>query len=243
MIKILRYVKFTIDTFLQRPRSKKIFNKTFKRQLVILGSDSLWLITIAAIFSGMVFSIQAFLSLDKFGAGMSLGEYLPISMYRELGPIIAGLVYTGRSGSFVATEIAAMKANGQVDCMDIMGMDLIPNIVLPRFLAVFLTFPGLVMIFNVVGIITCFFMAKLHYHFPTVGFFENLRYVVDYKMELAMTFWKSIAFALAIASSATYHGFFANVNAEGVGKAATAAVVWATFSMLILDFVVTGLLA
>ena len=243
MINILNYINFTVMTLTSLPNSWLLFRKTILRQLVILGSDSLWLIVIAAVFSGMVFSIQAFLSLDRFGAGISLGEYLPISMYRELGPIIAGLVYTGRSGSFVATEIAAMKANGQIDCMDVMGIKLIPNVVLPRFIAVFLTFPGLVMVFNVVAIIVCFFMTKFHYHFPVVGFFENLKYVIDYKLELAMTVYKSLVFAIAIASSATYHGFHANVNAEGVGKAATAAVVWATFSMLVLDFIVTGLLA
>lgn len=242
MLNIKQYLKFTCQTFTTYPNSWRIFLKTFKRQLVILGSDALWLIFIAAIFSGMVFSIQAFLSLDRFGAGMSIGEYLPISMYRELGPIIAGLVYTGRSGSFVATEIAAMKANGQIDCMDIMGMKLLPNVVLPRFLAILFTFPGLVMIFNVISIIVCFFMTKYHYHFPVVGFFENLKYVIDYKLELAMTLYKSLVFAFAIASSATYHGYFANINAEGVGKAATAAVVWATFSMLVLDFIVTGFL-
>ena len=160
MINLCQYLNFTLKTFTGLPRSTKIFRKTLIRQLVILGSDSLWLIVIAAVFSGIVFSIQAFLSLDRFGAGANLGEYLPISMYRELGPIIAGLVYTGRSGSFVATEIAAMKSNGQIDCMDIMGMQLIPNIILPRFLAVILTFPGLVMIFNVTSIIVCFFMVK-----------------------------------------------------------------------------------
>ncbi len=243
MMNIIKYINFTISTLTAAPSSWKLFLKTLGRQLVLLGSDSLWLIVIAAVFTGMVFSIQAFLSLDKFGAGISLGEYLPITMYRELGPIIAGLVYTGRSGSFVATEIAAMKSNGQIDCMDIMGMNLIPNIILPRFLAVILTFPGLVMIFNVVGIIVCFFMAKFHYHFPTVGFFENLKYVIDYKLELTMTVSKAIVFSFAIASCSTYHGFYAKINAEGVGKAATAAVVWATFSMLVLDFVITGLLA
>lgn len=242
MLNVVQYLRFTFQTFTSLPRSTKLFWKILIRQLAILGSDSLWLIIVAAIFSGIVFSIQAYLSLDKFGAGVNLGEYLPISIYRELGPIICGLVYTGRSGSFVATEIAAMKANGQIDCMDIMGMQLIPNIVLPRFLAVVLTFPGLVFIFNVTAIIVCFFMVKYNYHYQTVGFFENLRYVIDYQLELKMSFVKSFTFGFAIASCATYHGFFAKINAEGVGKAATFAVVWATFSMLVLDFVVTGLL-
>lgn len=240
---IYQYIEFNFKLFSSMPRSWRLFKHTLVRQLVVLGSDALWLIMIAAVFSGMVFSIQAFLSLDRFGAGARLGEYLPISMYRELGPIITGLVYTGRSGSFVATEIAAMKSSGQLDCMEIIGMDLIPNIVLPRFLAVILTFPGLVLIFNAVAIIVCYFMAKFHYHYPTVGFFENLRYVIDFKFELLMTIYKALVFSVAIASSATYHGFHSKQNAEGVGKSATAAVVWSTFSMLVLDFIVTGILA
>lgn len=239
----IQFFDFIICLFLQAPRSWRLFTRTLTRQIVILGIDSLWLIAISGIFSGMVFSIQAFLSLDRFGAGASLSEYLPISMYRELGPIIAGLVYTGRSGSFVATEIAALKTSGQLDCMEVMGMNLLPNIVLPRFIAVLLTFPGLVIIFNVLSIVVCYFMAKYYYNLPTVGFFENLRYVIDVSFELVMTLTKAIVFALAIAICSTYHGFYSKVNAEGVGKAATAAVVWATFSILVLDFIVTGIMS
>ncbi len=225
--------------FAALPSSRRWFFKNFFNQIRMLGFDALFLIFIAAVFAGMVFSVQGFLSLNRFGAESSLGEYLPISMYRELGPILAALVYTGRSGSFVATEIAAMKANGQIDNMEIMGINPMSNIVLPRFLAVFLTLPGLVCFFNVVAIATCFLMAKYFYHLNTVGFFVNLQYVIEAKLELLMTFVKAGVFGLLVAWSATYFGFNATVNAEGVGKASTHCVVCATLLMLIFDFLIT----
>lgn len=237
------FVTFLGRVFSSWPASKKWFVKNITKQIKLLGFDALFLIFVAAIFAGMVFSVQGFLSLSRFGAEASLGEYLPVSMYRELGPIIAALVYTGRSGSFVATEIAAMKANGQIDNMEIMGIDPMPNIVLPRFLAVLLTLPGLVCFFNMVAIATCFLMAKFFYHLTTVGFFTNLQYVIEVKLELLMTMSKALLFGLLVAWSATFFGFHAQVNAEGVGKASTHSVVCATLLMLVFDFVLTTWIA
>lgn len=230
---------------LRRMFSKGQISKVMA-QVCIIGANSLFLILIISLFTGLVLGLQGYYVLTSFGTEGALGTLVSLALVRELGPVLAAIMITGRAGSAMAAEIGVMRISEQLDALEVMDIDPIGYLVSPRVTACIISFPLLTAIFNIVGItggyLTGFIVndANIGIYFTKVQ--ESL--ALD---DIYGSFIKSGVFALVVASVSCYRGFFAHTRTDGVGPAAvnnatTSAVVTSCILILVFDYIITSLL-
>lgn len=207
---------------------------TFKQMLEI-GVRSLPVVLITAIFTGMVFALQTFTGFKRFGAEALVGTVVALSMTRELGPVLTGLIVAGRAGAAMAAELGTMRVTEQIDALETLATNPVKYLIVPRFLAGVLMLPALATVADITGIIGGYFV--------TVGLFETSSIVYwkrtwDYleASDILNGLIKSGFFGASIALISCYKGFFTKGGAEGVGKATTGAVVLSSMTILISDY-------
>ncbi|MBI5344685.1 MAG: ABC transporter permease [Deltaproteobacteria bacterium] len=217
------------------------FRNIFK-QMEFVGVKSLFVVILTGSFTGMVLALQSFNALKRFGAESMVGPTVALSMARELGPVLAGLMVTGRAGSAMATELGTMRVTEQIDALDTMAVNPIKYLVVPRILAGVFMFPVLTIITDFVGVIGGYLVGvKLLginsgvYIGRTIDFIQ-----IDDIMNGLM---KSVIFGLITTLVACYHGFYTTGGAEGVGKAATNSVVLGSVMILVSDYIMSSLMA
>jgi len=207
---------------------------TFKQMLEI-GVRSLPVVLITAIFTGMVFALQTFTGFKRFGAEALVGTVVALSMTRELGPVLTGLIVAGRAGAAMAAELGTMRVTEQIDALETLATNPIKYLIVPRFIAGVFMLPALAVVADITGITGGYFV--------TVGLFETSS-VVYWKRtwdflevsDLYNGLIKSGFFGASIALISCYRGFYTQGGAEGVGKATTGAVVLSSMTILISDY-------
>jgi phospholipid/cholesterol/gamma-HCH transport system permease protein len=207
---------------------------TFKQMLEI-GVRSLPVVLITAFFTGMVFALQTYTGFKRFGAEGVVGTVVALSMTRELGPVLTGLIVAGRAGAAIAAELGTMRVTEQIDALETLATNPIKYLVVPRFIAGLIMMPALAIVANITGIIGGYFV--------TVGLFDTSSIVYwkrtwDY-LEISDIFnglLKAAFFGASIAIISCYKGFYTKGGAEGVGKATTGAVVLSSMTILISDY-------
>ncbi len=214
------------------------FKNIFK-QMEFVGVQSLFVVVLTGSFTGMVLALQSYNALKRFGAESLVGPTVALSMARELGPVLTGLMVTGRAGSAMATELGTMRVTEQIDALFTMAVNPVKHLVVPRVLAGVLMFPVLAVITNFVGVVGGYMVGvKLLginsgvYIGRTVDFVQ-----VD---DIMTGLIKSVVFGLITTLVACYHGFYASGGAEGVGKAATSSVVLASVMILVSDYLMSS---
>jgi phospholipid/cholesterol/gamma-HCH transport system permease protein len=214
------------------------FRNIFK-QMEFVGVKSLFVVVLTGSFTGMVLAYQSFNALKRFGAESLVGPTVALSMARELGPVLTGLMVTGRAGSAMATELGTMRVTEQIDALHTMGVNPIKYLVVPRILAGVLMLPFLTVITDFVGVVGGYFVGvNLLDINPGVYMGRTMDFV---KVEdLFYGLYKSIVFGLIISLTACYHGFYTTGGAEGVGKAATNAVVLGCVLILAFNYLLTS---
>lgn len=218
---------------------KKPFNlKAVFAQIVEVGYYSLPVVGLTAIFSGMVLALQTYTGFSRFSADTSVASVVVISMARELGPVLAGLMVAGRVGASMAAEIGTMRVTEQIDALQTLSANPFRYLVVPRVITGIIVLPILVFIADIIGVFGGFLVGvfKLDNN-PYDYMYETLQFVefVDVFSGLV----KAAVFGFIVTLMGCYHGFHAQGGAQGVGKATTNAVVSASILILIFNYLIT----
>ena len=209
--------------------------KNTVRQMLEIGVRSLPVVLVTAIFTGMVFALQTYTAFKRFGAVEMVGTVVALSMTRELGPVLTGLIVAGRAGAAIAAELGTMRVTEQIDALETLAANPVKYLVVPRFLSGIVMLPAVTIIADIVGIIGGYIV--------TVGLFKTSSVVYwkrtwDYlePSDIYNGLIKACFFGAAIALLSCYKGFYAKGGAEGVGKATTGAVVLSSMTILVSDY-------
>jgi len=211
-------------------------------QLFSVGVLTLLIILVSGVFVGMVLGLQGYNTLVDFGAEESLGVVVALSLVRELGPVVAALLFAGRAGSALTAEIGLMKATEQLSGMEMMAVDPMKRVVAPRFLAGFLSMPLLAAIFSAVGVYGGYFVGVGLLGVDDGAFWSQMQAKVDLHEDVMNGVIKSVVFGFVAAWIAVFEGYDAVPTSEGVSRATTRTVVHTALAVLGLDFVLTALM-
>ena len=206
------------------------------------GVLSLPIIIVSALFIGMVVGLQGFNILNKFSVTSELGQMVALSVVRELGPVVTALLFAGRAGSALTAEIGLMKATEQLDAMEMMGVDPLGRIMLPRLLGGFISLPLLTIIFCAIAIWGGDLIGVRWLGVDAGAFWSNMQTSVDFRVDVINGIIKSAVFGVVITWMAVYQGASAIPTAEGISHATTRTVVYSSLIVLGLDFVLTAMM-
>jgi phospholipid/cholesterol/gamma-HCH transport system permease protein len=209
--------------------------RPFIDRIHYIGYLSLLIILLTGAFTGMVLGLQIFLTLSRFGSEAFLGPAVALSLIRELGPVLAALMVTGRAGSALTAEIGIMRITEQIDALTVMALNPMRYLVVPSILAGVVTFPLMTALFDVIGIYGGYLVGVKLLGLSEGTYFGEMRTFVA--MDDIMTgFWKSLSFGVIVTWVCTYKGFHVGHGAEGVARATTQAVVLASVLILVWDY-------
>jgi phospholipid/cholesterol/gamma-HCH transport system permease protein len=231
------FVKLVLLVFamIRRPR-------LVMKQIHFLGNYSLLIIAVSGLFVGFVLGLQGYYTLNRYGSEQALGLLVALSLVRELGPVVTGLLFAGRAGTSLTAEIGLMKAGEQLTAMEMMAVDPLAVVLAPRFWAGVIAMPVLAAIFSSVGIIGGYIVGVLMIGVDSGAFWSQMQGGIDVWTDVGNGVIKSVVFGFAVTFIALYQGFEAKPTPEGVSRATTRTVVFASLSVLGLDFLLTALM-
>jgi len=212
------------------------------REIYFTGVLSLIIILVSGLFVGMVLALQGYDTLVRFGSSEALGVLVSVSLVRELGPVVAGLLFASRAGSAITAEIGLMKATEQLAAMEMMAIDPIARVVAPRFWAGVISMPVLAALFSAMGIFGGYLVGVQLIGVDEGSFWSQMQAAVDFREDILNGFIKSLVFGVAVSWIAVYEGYDAPPTAEGVSGATTRTVVTSSLAILALDVVLTALM-
>lgn len=211
-------------------------------QIYSVGVMTLLITVVAGLFVGMVLGLQGYYTLSDFGAEESLGQLVALSLVRELGPVVAALLFAGRAGSALTAEIGLMKATEQLSALEMMAVDPFRRVLAPRFLAGLVSMPLLAALFSVLGIGGGYFVAVGLLAVDSGAFWSQMQSGVDFADDIVNGVVKSVVFGAVVTWIALFEGNDCTPTSEGVSRATTRTVVHASLAVLGLDFVLTALM-
>src|SRR5690242_5754292 len=213
----------------------------FVDRINFIGFRSLLIILLTGAFTGMVLGLQIFLTLSRFGSDAFLGPAVALSLIRELGPVLAALMVTGRAGSALTAELGIMRITEQIDALEVMALSPMRYLVAPAIFAGIVTFPLMTAMFNVIGIFGGYLVGVELLGLSRGTYFGEMQTFVN--MTDVMTgFWKSLSFGIVVTWVCTYKGFHVSRGAEGVAAATTQAVVLSSVLILVWDYFLGSIL-
>ncbi len=215
--------------------------RSWIRQMNHLGVSSLGVASVTTLFTGMVLALQTAYSLPELGVKYYIGSVVSKSLTRELGPVLVALVVGGRIGAGMTAELGTMKVTEQVDALRSMAVDPVKELVVPRLAASLIMLPVLTILGDLLGILGGLFIAVNQLDL-SAGLYTNDVLQALTLEDVFNGLGKSVFFACFIAIIACHNGLTARGGAEGVGRAATNTVVWASIMVLVSDFFLTKLL-
>ncbi len=215
--------------------------RLFFKQMEFVGVNSLLVVVLTALFSGMVIAFQSYRALSKFGGETLLGGLVALSLVRELGPVLTSLMVTARAGSAMAAELGTMRVTEQIDALEVMAVNPVHYLVVPRFWAAVLMVPLLTVIADLVGIAGGYLVGVMLLKVDAGIFIKKMQEMVEW-MDISSGIYKAFVFGGLLSIIGCYKGYNASGGAEGVGRATTEAVVIASVSILIGDYIMTSLL-
>ena len=220
-----------------------IFVRRFRlvvHQVYNAGALSLVIIMVCGFFVGGVLGLQGFSNLARFNAEDSVGAVAAMSLLKELGPVITALLFSGRAGTALASEIGLMKATDQLSAMEMMAISPLRRILVPRFIGGVIAMPMLAAIFSAVGLFGAHIVGVSLLGIDAGAFWSQLQNIVD-PADVYEGIIKSFVFGVTASLLAVWEGYNAIPTAEGVGRATTRTVVITAISVLILDFMITAI--
>ena len=212
------------------------------KQVYVAGVLSLPIILTAGLFVGMVLSLQGYNVLVDYNSEEAVGTMTALSLLRELGPVVAALLFAGRAGSALTAEIGLMRSTEQISALEMMAIDPLKFIYAPRFLAAIISLPLLTLLFTGLGIVGGYLVGVGWLGVDEGAFWSQMHSHVDWHDDVMNGIIKSIAFAILIAIVALFQGFNAVPTSEGVSSATTKTVVHSSLGVLGLDFILTSLM-
>jgi phospholipid/cholesterol/gamma-HCH transport system permease protein len=210
------------------------------REIYFSGVLSLLIIVVSGLFVGMVLGLQGYETLQRYGSTESLGVLVALSLTRELGPVVAGLLFASRAGSSVTAEIGLMKSTEQLKAMDMMAVNPIARVVAPRFWGGVVSMPLLAALFSAMGVIGGWLVGVVFIGVDDGAFWSQMQAGVDFRYDIVNGVIKSFVFGIAVSLIAVFEGYDSAPTAEGVSRAITRTVVTSALAILALDFVLTS---
>jgi phospholipid/cholesterol/gamma-HCH transport system permease protein len=211
------------------------------RQMQRVGVDSIPVVFLTMLFTGMVLALQAYNGFARFNATSLVGSVVTLSLMRELSPVLSALMVTGRVGSSMAAEIGSMRVTEQIDALEALATEPVQYLFVPRVFAAVLMMPLLVVMGDVVGMIGGYFVAVSLLGTNSVAYYESQFQYLD-MVDFTSGIIKAAVFGLILSVVACVRGFYTVGGAEGVGRSTTRAVVVASLTILLVDFFMTRLL-
>ncbi len=231
--------RFFMAVLLRSGTSFARFSLTI-REVFSTGVLSLIIIMVSGFFVGLVLGLQGYETLQRYGSSEALGILVALSLVRELGPVVAGLLFASRAGSALTAEIGLMKATEQLKAMDMMAVDPIARVVAPRFWGGVISMPLLAALFSMMGVFGAWFIGVVFIGVDDGAFWSQMQAAVDFRYDIVNGFIKSVVFGFAVSLIAVFEGYDSAPTAEGVSRAITRTVVNSALTILALDFVLTS---
>jgi phospholipid/cholesterol/gamma-HCH transport system permease protein len=212
--------------------------RLFFEQLFFIGNKSLIIILLSGMFTGMVMATQTYFGFKLINVDSLVGVIVALSMAKELAPVLTGLIVAGRAGSAMAAQIGSMKVTEQIDALEVMGINSIQYLAVPRILAGTLALPMLSVVFLFIGNFGSWLVGTKTLMIDEAMFFSKLSEFM-FVSDIFQGVIKATVFGFVIALIGTYFGFQVEKGAVGVGRGTNLAVVWGMISVLILDYFLT----
>ena len=212
------------------------------KQLYAVGILSLAIVVVSGLFIGMVLALQGYSILSHYGSEQAVGQMVALTLLRELGPVVTALLFAGRAGSALTAEIGNMKSTEQLSSLEMIGVDPLKYIVAPRLWAGFISLPLLTMIFSVVGVWGGAMVAVDWLGVYEGSFWANMQNSVSFEHDVLNGLVKSLVFAFVVTWIAVFQGYDCEPTSEGISRATTRTVVYASLAVLGLDFILTALM-
>jgi phospholipid/cholesterol/gamma-HCH transport system permease protein len=232
------YVRFLLRLVVVTPGALLRFD-LIMQQIYNTGALSLVIIMLSGLFVGMVLGLQGFQLLERFGSEESLGVAAAIGLVKELGPVVTALLFAGRAGTALASELGLMRATDQLSAMEMMAVDPIKRVVVQRFLGGVISVPLLAAIFSLIGVYGAQLIGVQLMGVDSGSFWSQMRGGVALT-DINEGIVKSCIFGVACSLIAVYEGYYAIPTAEGVGRATTRTVVTSAVVVLCLDYLLTA---
>jgi phospholipid/cholesterol/gamma-HCH transport system permease protein len=217
-------------------RTKRVRKGAIWQEGNTIGVDSLPIVGLIAFLIGMVLALQAASQLRQFGADLFVANLVAVSMTREMGPLMTAIIIAGRSGASIAAEIATMTVNEEIESLQTMGLEPVRYVVVPKFQALTISMPALVMYANFLGILGGAIVAMFYMKLGVSTFFSQVAKALVLK-DIITGLIKSVSFAWIIVLIASYNGFQGRGGPEGVGRSTTNSVVSSIFWVIVADAV------
>ena len=232
---------FFLELLQALPASLRRFGLVVQ-QIHAIGNRSLVIILASGLSVGFVLALQMYYALTTYGAAESLGLIVNLALVRELGPVVAALLFAGRAGTSLTAEIGLMKAGEQIAAMELMAIDPRARVLAPRFLAGIISMPILAALFSAIGILGAYVVAVLLIGIDSGNFWSIQQSGVDVWRDVGNGVVKSMVFGVICTAVALYQGYETEATPEGVAYATTRTVVTASLGVLAMDFILTPLM-
>ncbi|WP_211364214.1 lipid asymmetry maintenance ABC transporter permease subunit MlaE [Propionivibrio limicola] len=233
--------RFLVMLLVYSGQSFRRFNLTI-REIYFSGFQSLLIILVSGLFIGMVLGLQGYETLQRYGSSEALGVLVALSLTRELGPVVAALLFASRAGSSITAEIGLMKATEQLTAMDMMAVNPIARVVGPRFWGGVISMPLLAALFSAVGVFGGYLIGVVLIGVDEGAFWSQMQGSVDFRHDIWSGIVKSFVFGVAVSLISVFEGYDAVPTAEGVSASIKRTVVYSALTILALDFVLTSFL-
>lgn len=220
---------------------KHVSWKEVVRQMSLLGADSLPIVLLTVLSTGMVFAVQTAGEFVRFGASASVGGIVAIAMGRELVPVLVGVVVAGRIGAAIAAELGTMKVTDQIDALRVMATSPVRYLVAPRLIAIVLMMPVLIVFGNFIGNVGGWAISHFYADISSFTYFNSIKVFCD-AFDIFGGMIKGMFFGAIIAIVGCYKGLTSKSGAEGVGLSTTASVVLSIILIFIFDYFLTVVL-
>ena len=231
--------RFFVMILVYSGQSFRRFHLTI-REIYFSGFQSLLIILVSGLFIGMVLGMQGYETLQRYGSSEALGVLVALSLTRELGPVVAALLFASRAGSSITAEIGLMKATEQLTAMDMMAVNPIARVVAPRFWGGVISMPLLAALFSAMGIFGGWLIGVVFIGVDDGAFWSQMQAAVSLHEDVINGIIKSGVFGVAVTLIAVFEGYDAQPTAAGVSAATTRTVVTSALVILALDFVLTA---
>ena len=239
MKSVFQFLLFLIQT-IHNWFAPPYYPKVFLRNVIEIGFYSLPVVSLTALFAGMVLALQSYSGFSSFSAEGAVATVVEIAITRELGPVFAGLMVAGRIGATMAASIGTMKVTEQIDALKTLSMNPFKYIISPRVLAGVVVMPLLVLIADIIGIFGGFIVSVNELGFNPYVYIKDTYNSMQW-IDAVVGIAKGATFGAIITSMGCYYGYYTEGGADGVGKATTNAVVYSSILILIFNYILTAL--
>ena len=236
-----RAAYFFVDVVSAIPTALRRFDLV-ATQIHAIGNRSLVIILSSGLAVGFVLALQMYYALVVYGATESLGMIVNLTLVRELGPVVAALLFAGRAGTSLTAEIGLMKAGEQLSAMEMMAVDPRSRVLAPRLVGGIIAMPILAILFSSIGILGAWVVAVLLIGVDAGNFWTQMQLYVDVWRDVGNGIVKSMVFGVICTAVALYQGYETEATPEGVAHATTRTVVISSLCVLGMDFVLTALM-